>query len=30
LPNDHGPAGLRNLKRHRDTMPLQQKINHDA
>ena len=22
LPNDHGPAGLRNLKRHRDAMPL--------
>ena len=30
LPNDHGPAGLRNLKRHRDAMPLSYKINHDA
>ena len=25
LPNDHGPAGLRNLKRHRDAVPLQTK-----
>ncbi len=30
LPNDHGPAGLRNPKRHHDAVPLQDKINHDA
>ena len=30
LPNDHGSAGLRNLRRHRDAMPLSYKINHDA
>jgi hypothetical protein len=30
LPNDHCPAGLRNVREHHDPMPLQQKINHDA
>jgi hypothetical protein len=30
LPNDHGLSGLRNVVRHRHSVPLSQKINHDA